>query len=129
MGTIPLFHHVARRYRLRETGPASAAIEFIQRAKQRLAGNNIDVNSCPMIVPVRVVKRSFRPAFTRDAILVFGQFFLQVRIAGHWLGWIHFLSFLFLRLSISKENRAGNHNDRPKQAKPQRLMRPMMRAY
>src|SRR4030095_6146901 len=104
-------------------------IEFIHRTEQWFAGNNIDVDSCLMIVPVSIVKRSFRSAFTRDVILVLRQLSSQFSVGRHWLVWIHFLSFLFLRLSISKENRDDNHNDRAKHAKPQRLMRPMMRAY
>ncbi len=40
-----------------------------------------------MIVPIGVVKRSFRPAFTRDVILIFGQLFfaIQPRPAFAWL--------------------------------------------
>ena len=40
-----------------------------------------------MIVPVGVVKRSFRSAFARDVVLIFGQLFFQFSI-GRAFAWL-----------------------------------------
>ena len=86
MGGIALFHYVTRRDRLCETGPAGAAVEFVLRTEKRLSGNNIDVNSRLVIVPIGVVKRSFRATLTRHVVLVFGQLSLQFSLGWYWLG-------------------------------------------
>ena len=118
VGRIPLFHHGLRRYGLGETGPARAAVELVQRTEERFARDNIDVNSGLVIVPVSVVKRSFRAAFSRDVILIFRQLSSQFGVAGNWFGWIHFLRFFLLGLSVTKQDRADNDNDCAKQSKP-----------
>ena len=71
MGRIPLVHNFIFRDWLVEAGPACAAVEFIQRAEERLAGNNIDVDSGLVIVPIGILKWRFRAAFARHVILVF----------------------------------------------------------
>ena len=53
-------------------GPARSAVEFVLRREERLPGDEIDINSGLMIVPVGILKRSFGGAFPRYAILVFG---------------------------------------------------------
>src|SRR5882724_622417 len=73
VGRIPLFHHFVLCNRLGETGPARTAVEFIQRAEERLTRDNIDVDSRLVIVPIGILKRSLRAAFARDVILVFAQ--------------------------------------------------------
>src|SRR6266446_10073062 len=70
--SIALFRHVVRLNRLRETWPARATVEFIQRTEKRLAGDKIDVNSRLVIVPVSVVKRGLCAALTRHLVLVLG---------------------------------------------------------
>src|SRR4030095_3273426 len=73
VGRIPFFHYFVLRNRLGETGPASSAVEFIQRAEEWLTRDNIDVDSSLVIVPIGILKRSLRAAFARHVILVFAQ--------------------------------------------------------
>src|SRR5262245_7438151 len=68
--SIALFRHAVWLNRLREARPTRAAIEFVERAEQRCARDDVDIDSRVVIVPVGVVKRSFRAAFTRHLILV-----------------------------------------------------------
>jgi len=114
IGGIPLFNYFVFGHWLCEAGPARAAIEFIFRREERFARDDIDINSILVIVPVGILKGRFRGAFARHLILILGQLLSQHGVAGNWLGRIHFFSFFFLRLSISKQNRADNHNDRAK---------------
>ena len=72
MRRVPFLSHLILRDRLGETGPPRAAVELIQRTEERFARDDIDVNPGLVIIPVSIVKRSFRAALTRDVILVFG---------------------------------------------------------
>src|SRR5437588_6728139 len=125
-GRIPFFHNALFRNRLREAGPACAAVEFIERAEERLASDQIDINSGLVIVPVGVLKWSFRAAFSRYTILVFGQPASQLGVAGNWFVGIHLLNFLFLCLSVPEQNRADNHNNSANQTNPQSFMRAVL---
>jgi len=53
-----------------KAGPSAAAVEFIERRKQRLPADNIDINSGAMIVPILVAKRRFGAALLGDVILL-----------------------------------------------------------
>src|SRR5882724_9654044 len=108
-GRILLFGYLFWRNGLGETGPACAAVEFIKGTKQRFARDNIDINA----------------ALPGDVILIFGQLAFQLGVAGNWLVWIHFFGFFFLRLSITKQDRADNHKNRAKHTEPQSFTRPM----
>ena len=72
VGCIPLFRHVLGLNRFGEAGPTRAAVEFVQRTEEWFAGDEVDVNSRLMIVPVRVVKWRFSAALTRHLVLVLG---------------------------------------------------------
>ena len=61
--------YVFRLERLAEAGPAAIRIELVERTKERLAGDDIDINSRLVVVPVRVVKWRFRAILLRDLIL------------------------------------------------------------
>ena len=71
-GSIALFRYVPLLDRFGEAGPTSAAVEFVDRTKERFAGDEVDVDSRLVIVPVGVVKRGFRAALTSHLVLVFG---------------------------------------------------------
>ena len=73
VGRIPFFHHVLFRNWFRETGPARAAVEFIQRAEKRFAGDKIHVNTGPMIVPILVMKRRLGATLSCHTILFFSK--------------------------------------------------------
>src|SRR5882724_2058078 len=124
-GRILLFGYLFWRNGLGETGPACAAVEFIKGTKQRFARDNIDINAGLVIVPVSIVKRGLGAALPGDVILIFGQLAFQLGVAGNWLVWIHFFGFFFLRLSITKQDRADNHKNRAKHTEPQSFTRPM----
>src|SRR5437588_6556110 len=76
-----------------------------------------------MIVPVGVVKRRFCAAFARHLVLVLRQLFSQFGVAWNFFRWIHFLRFFFLRLSMTKQNRADNYDQCAGHAEPQSFVR------
>ena len=53
-----------------KTGPAAAAVEFIQGSKKRFTGDDIDVNPGRVIVPISVIEWRLGPALLRDVILL-----------------------------------------------------------
>src|SRR5438552_18126274 len=61
------------RDRFGETGPARAAIEFVDRREKGLARDDIHVKAGAMIVPVGISKRRFGSVFTRDVVLLLCQ--------------------------------------------------------
>src|ERR1700730_14929537 len=75
--TIRFFSHVIFVDRFGETGPAAAAVEFVQRSKERLAADNIDINAGAMIVPIFVSKRRLGAALLGHVILLWSQFLFQ----------------------------------------------------
>src|SRR6266496_2295462 len=99
---ILFFGNFVWRNGLGETGPTRAAVELIKGTKQRFARDNINVNARLVIVPVSIVKWRLRAAFAGDVILIFRQLAFQLGIGRNWFGWIHFLGFFFLCLSITK---------------------------
>src|SRR4029450_5440401 len=123
VGRIPFFRYFVLCNRLGETGPARGAIEFIQGAEERLTGDNIDVDSRLVIVPIGILKRSLGAAFARHVILVFCQLPSQFGIIGDCFRRIHFLGLFFLPLSIAEQDRANNHNKGRNQSNPQSFMR------
>src|SRR5438128_7081141 len=62
-----------------ETGPAAARIEFIQRAEQWLARNDIYIYARLMIFPELIAKRWFGRRMLRHLELHRSQFVLQFR--------------------------------------------------
>src|SRR2546426_159044 len=70
---VGLFGHVLFCNRFGETGPACAAVEFVQRSKEWFAIHNIDINSSLMIVPVLIPKCGLRAALLRDVVLLRGE--------------------------------------------------------
>src|SRR6266478_746291 len=64
--------------RLCKAGPSAAAVEFIERRKQRLPADNIDINSGAMIVPILVAKRRFGAALLGHVILLRRELLFQL---------------------------------------------------
>ncbi len=81
------------------------------------------------IVPVGILKWSFRAAFLRHVVLILGKLGPELGLGGNCFGEIHLLVFLFLFLSVAEQDRADNHSDRAAQTDPQCLMRPMLVCY
>src|SRR5947208_7424907 len=128
MRRISFFHNPFFRNRLGETGPSCTAIEFILRAEERLASDKIDINSGLVIVPIGILKCSLGAEFTRHAVLVFGKLSSQLCVTGNCFRRIHLLVLFLLALSITKQNRADNHNNGPKQTEPQGFVRRSLRS-
>src|SRR5260370_5429737 len=63
---------------LGKAGPARAAVEFIERRKQRLSADNIDINSGAMIVPILISKRWFGAALLGHVILLRRELLFQL---------------------------------------------------
>src|SRR5437762_9336946 len=129
VGRITFFHNAVFGNRLRETGPACAAVELIERAEKRLARDDIDIDSGLVIIPVGILKRSFGAAFSRHAILIFGKLGPELGLGGNCFGGIHLLAFFFLFLSVAEQDRTDNYSDRAAQTDPYCLMRPMFVCY
>src|SRR5437660_12010268 len=55
-GIVHLLHQQILRDRFGERGPAGAAIEFVERSKERFPGSNIDVNTNAFVVPKLVLE-------------------------------------------------------------------------
>src|SRR5205085_12666668 len=64
--------------RFGETGPTTAAVEFIERTEERLAADHIDIDASVMIVPILISKWRFGAALLSDVILLRRQFLLQL---------------------------------------------------
>src|SRR5450759_3159767 len=103
--------------RPREAWPAGAGVVFVERAEERLAGNDIHVDPRLVVVPIDIAERSLRLRVLRYRVLERGQLFLQIgvgrfyegaarsrrRSSGHRFG-------LGLR-GGAKEGRCGTHGD------------------
>src|SRR5438093_11961470 len=94
---ILFFGNFVWRYGLGETGPTGTAVELVQRADERFAGDDIDINARLVIVPVSIVKWRLRAAFACEVILIFHHMAVQLGLGMHWFGWITFLGCFFLR--------------------------------
>src|SRR3989344_5259766 len=67
----PIFplDNILRDQRLREARPTRAGVEFLLGAKERLAGDDIDIDPLGVSIPVGIIERSFRPLFLRHFVL------------------------------------------------------------
>jgi len=62
-GAIGFLDHFFFCDRFGEAGPAAPAIEFIERGEQRFAGDDINVNSGRVIVPIGIIERGLGSHF------------------------------------------------------------------
>src|SRR5207302_9542314 len=65
-----------------EARPAGARFELVERAEQRLAGHDVDVDPLLVVVPELVVERRLGALVLRDGILFGRQKLLQLRVGG-----------------------------------------------
>src|SRR4051812_16621225 len=80
---IVFLDDIAGLSRLGETGPAAPGVELIERGKQRLSGDDIDVEAFFLVVPKGIFERPFGSTMLRHAILLrrkAGQGFGVLRI-------------------------------------------------
>ena len=73
-----LLHNIIWLKWLRKAWPACAGFEFVERAEERLTGDNVNVYALPMIIRVFVVEGRFRAFPLRYIILRRRQHFLRV---------------------------------------------------
>src|SRR5260370_32257796 len=121
-GGIPFFHYFVIRNRSCETGPACAAVEFIKGAEERLAGDNVDVNSCLVIIPVGILKRGLGGTLARHAVLFFAKPGSQLGVIWNAPIGIRLRSKFSLSLSVTPEHESDNHYDRRDECKPESLV-------
>src|SRR5438874_9129008 len=74
MRSVDLLKDAIRRDRFGKCWSSGSAIEFVERAKERIVGDNVDVDAGTIIVPIFVSKRGLGSVLPGDAILVLGQF-------------------------------------------------------
>ena len=74
MRSVGLLKDGIRRDRFGERWSSGPAIEFVERAKERIVGDNVDVDAGTIVVPIFVSKRGLGSVLSGDAILVLGQF-------------------------------------------------------
>src|SRR2546428_7902820 len=115
VGKILFFDDALVRNWLGEIGSPGAAVKLIERAKERLAGDDIDINSGTLIVPIIVMKCRLRSVLPGNAILFFLKFGSQHGVARNWFQVIEGARLLFLLLLVAKEKDSGNHRGRAKQ--------------
>ena len=53
--------------------PAGSAVEFRLRRKERLPGDDIDIDALLLVVPVGVAEGGFGSAFAGDVVLLAGE--------------------------------------------------------
>jgi len=75
---VRFFNDLIRFHRAGETRPAGPGRKFIRGAEQGFPGNDIDINAFFIIIPIRVVKRTFRGVFLGDPELQVRQLLFQL---------------------------------------------------
>src|ERR1700676_2430004 len=90
--------------RLGETGQTEAAVELVGRAKERLAGDKIDINTELLIIIILIMKWRLCAAFAHDVVLFLVQGRVQNSVARHRLQITYFSAHFFsgARLEIIK---------------------------
>src|SRR5438874_10274425 len=104
---VHFFDHEIFRDRFGKRGPTSAAIEFVERSKERFAGDDIDVNTDTLVVPELILKGRLGAILAHDKILVRLQSPFQRRITRHRPTWIETGCRLF---SLVRENKIVNRH-------------------
>ena len=67
---VSFLDHVLRFEWLGEARPTRAAIKLVNRSKQRLAGHDVNVNTWFFVIPIGILKGSFRPITLRHTVLL-----------------------------------------------------------
>ena len=70
---IPALDDVAGLDRLNEARPSRAAVKLVKRGEERLARDDVHVNSGLFVVPILVLERPFGPVLLRESVLFRGE--------------------------------------------------------
>src|SRR5712692_349309 len=100
--------------RPREAGPAGAGVVLVERAEERLAGDDVDVDAGPVVVPVLVAEGRLRALVLGHPVLHGGERLLQRGIIGLLEG--HGIPSFLLRLL-----RAGSERGQDEERGGQRV--------
>src|SRR5204863_7543107 len=111
MRSVDLLKDGIRRDRFGKCWSSGSAIEFVERAKERIVGDNVDVDAGTIIVPIFVSKRGLGSVLSGDAILVLGQFRFKNGVGRKGFDIIVIVGLLFLRLNAAVMNKPGNDAD------------------
>ena len=83
VGNILFFHDAILRKRLGEIEPAVFGVEFISRAEKRIAGDDIDIDSGEIVVPVLVLKSRLGRVLSSHSILFVFEERTQLLVGRH----------------------------------------------
>src|SRR5689334_3203035 len=78
---VLLLMHAAAVDRAREARPAGAGVELVERAEERLAAHDVDVDAGGVVVPVGVVERRLGAVLLRHLVLLGGEPLAQLGVA------------------------------------------------
>jgi len=67
---VVLLHHALDLHGAGKAGPAAAAVELVQRAEQRFAGNDVDVQAGRGVRVVEIVERALGGGLLGDPVLL-----------------------------------------------------------
>src|SRR6266478_7594116 len=112
MRTVGLLKNGIRRDRFGKRGSSCAAIEFVERAEERVVGDNVAVDAGAIVVPIFVSERCLGAVLAGDTILVLGQFRFQNGLTRNGLEIIIIAGLLLLRLNAAVVKKSGHHCDR-----------------
>src|SRR5438445_11636482 len=98
MRTVGLLKNGIRRDRFGKRGSSCSAIEFVERAEERVVGDNVDIDAGAIVVPIFVSERGFGAVLDRKAVLVRGQFRFQIGVTGQEVWMIVITDITFVRL-------------------------------
>src|SRR4030095_4204033 len=99
-------------YRRGERGEADPSVEFVDRSKQRFAGNHIDVNAGLLVIPELILERPLGATLAHHGIFLSLQPLFQDGVAGNRTVRIEScgLPFLFLREKEEVEPTCDEHD-------------------
>jgi hypothetical protein len=101
------------RDRFAECGLADASVEFVERSKQRFAGNDVDVDASLLIVPELILESPLAATLAHDGIFLGLQSLFQDGIGGDRTVRIESCGLLFLFLREKEEvEPTGDEHDR-----------------
>src|SRR5437899_12891251 len=107
MRTVGLLKNGIRRDRFGKRGSSCSAIEFVERAEERVVGDNVDIDAGAIVVPIFVSERGLGAALARKRIVEVGQFRFQNGLTRNGLEIIVITALLFLRLGVAVMTNSG----------------------
>src|ERR1700730_16325487 len=108
-GRIALFEHEVGRNWFGKSRASRAGVDFVGGTKERVAGDDIDVNARPLIVPILIAKGSLGAVLAHDVVLVLLEGRAQHGVARNRLQVIEGAGFFLLSLPVPVEENRGDY--------------------